>query len=107
MASGKAGYHLLAYDIADPARLQRVHRTVSERGIPIQYSVFLVYGNSEELQGLCHELCSIIHPKEDDIRIYPLPRRLEMHRYGRQTLPHGVEIIGGSFTGLTVSGLVQ
>jgi CRISPR-associated protein Cas2 len=107
MASGKAGFHLLAYDIADPRRLQRVHRTVREYGLAVQYSVFVVYADSATLNTLCGELATIIQPKEDDIRIYPLPQRLEMHRFGRQTLPIGVEIIGGAFTGQAIAGLVQ
>jgi CRISPR-associated endonuclease Cas2 len=32
--------YLVAYDIADPKRLQRVHRTMRGYGDPLQYSVF-------------------------------------------------------------------
>ena len=31
---------LVAYDICDPVRLRRVHKTVRDFGMPLQYSVF-------------------------------------------------------------------
>jgi len=33
--------HIIAYDIADKKRLQKVHRLVREHAIPLQRSVFL------------------------------------------------------------------
>jgi CRISPR-associated protein Cas2 len=38
MAINKPQTFLLAYDIADPERLVRVHRTCRHWGVPIQYS---------------------------------------------------------------------
>ncbi len=32
--------YIVAYDMADPERLQRVHRTMRGYGDPLQYSVF-------------------------------------------------------------------
>jgi len=87
--------HLLAYDIANPARLQQVHRTVRQAGIPLQYSVFLVPGTAPDIELLLRELDEIIEPKEDDIRVYPLPSRLQAYRYGRQQLPFGLDLVSG------------
>lgn len=84
--------HLLAYDIADPRRLVRVHRTVRDYGLPLQYSVFLVVGTAHDLDLLLAELDRIIHPKEDDIRVYPLPMTFDADAYGRQWLPAGVDL---------------
>ncbi len=44
MPSAKPTTWLVCYDISDPRRLQRVHKTISRHGIPLQYSVFLIEG---------------------------------------------------------------
>ena len=95
MAQNQIKLHLLAYDIADHARLQQVHRTVRQAGLPLQYSVFLVPGSATDIELLLRELDGIIEPKEDDIRVYPLPSRLQAHRYGRQQLPLGLDLVSG------------
>ena len=84
--------HILSYDISEPKRLRRVHRRVRESGVPLQYSVFLVEASRSDLESLLADLDDIIDPVEDDIRVYPLPTRLEVHRYGRQHLPAGVAL---------------
>ena len=95
MAIHRTQLFLLAYDIADPKRLQRVHRAVSVAGIPIQYSVFLVPATPIAIDALLVTLDAIIEPTRDDIRVYPLPARLEVSRYGRQHLPIGLDLIPG------------
>jgi CRISPR-associated protein Cas2 len=90
MAANQVRLFLLAYDIADPRRLVRVHRTVRNQGIPLQYSVFLVPGTAADIDGLLAELDCIIDPREDDIRVYPLPKVLDVVQYGRQWLPYGI-----------------
>ncbi|NEX22432.1 CRISPR-associated endonuclease Cas2 [Thiorhodococcus mannitoliphagus] len=95
MAINATQLFLLAYDIADPKRLQQVHRTVRSAGIPIQYSVFLVPGPPRVIDALLSRLDDIIHPTHDDIRVYPLPKRLEVTRYGRQHMPIGLDLIQG------------
>ncbi len=93
MASNSSQLFLLAYDIANPKRLQQVHRTVRTAGIPVQYSVFLVPGRPKDIDALLNRLDGIIHPSQDDIRVYPLPKRLELTRYGRQHMPIGLDLI--------------
>lgn len=85
---------LLAYDIADPDRLVRVHRKVRQWGIPLQYSVFLVPASPASLDVLLADLAGIIRKGEDDIRVYPIPKRVEWTQFGRQVLPDGIELIG-------------
>lgn len=92
MAANQIRPWLLAYDIAHPKRLVRVHRTVKGYGMPLQYSVFLVVGNSRTLDELLAELDDIINPKEDDIRVYPLPLQFDADQYGRQWLPRGIDL---------------
>lgn len=84
--------YLLAYDIADPKRLVRVHRTVRGSGMALQYSVFLVVGNTRDLDQLLAALDDIIKPARDDIRVYPLPMQFDAEQYGRQWLPGGVDL---------------
>ena len=36
---------LVAYDIASPRRLARVHRYLKRHAIPVQYSVFVFHGD--------------------------------------------------------------
>jgi len=95
MAINQTRLHLLAYDIADPKRLQQVHRAVRRAGIPLQYSVFLIPGRAADVEYLLRELDQLIEAREDDIRVYPLPNRLSVDRYGRQQLPQGLDLISG------------
>ncbi|MDO5667637.1 MAG: CRISPR-associated endonuclease Cas2 [Alcaligenaceae bacterium] len=65
-------WYLIAYDIAHPRRLRRVHRQLSAQGYPLQNSVFLCQGNVAELRQLYQQLSSELQPAEDDLRIFPL-----------------------------------
>lgn len=84
--------YLLAYDIADPKRLVRVHRTVRGSGMALQYSVFLVVATVRDLDELLATLDTIIKPALDDIRVYPLPMQFDAEQYGRQWLPGGIDL---------------
>lgn len=95
MAIQRTQLFLLVYDIADPKRLQQVHRTVRVAGIPLQYSVFLIPATPGGIDALLSDLDGIISPTQDDIRVYPLPSRLDVSRYGRQHLPIGLDLIPG------------
>ena len=86
--------YLLAYDIANPKRLVKVHRQVSKRGLALQYSVFLLLDTPAGLDGLLGQLDRIIDGREDDIRVYPLPASLDAEHFGRQFLPEGVRLLG-------------
>jgi CRISPR-associated protein Cas2 len=106
MASNRPRLFLLAYDIADPERLRDVHRTVRRWGLPLQYSVFLIPTSSTELSDLLQELAALIHKRRDDIRVYPLPDRLDIAHYGRQMLPDGVKLVGDKPIADAVAALV-
>jgi CRISPR-associated protein Cas2 len=105
MADLVARLHILSYDIADPKRLIRVHRTLRRWGIPLQYSVFLIRVNKPALQRLKDELDDLIERRRDDIRIYPLPTRLDLTHYGRQLLPTGIELFGRDLYNDLIPGL--
>lgn len=86
--------HLICYDISDPARLARVHRSLKRQAVALQYSVFLYSGDARQLQKLMTELASLIHPREDDLRAYPLPQRGLRIRLGKTLLPEGIQWSG-------------
>ncbi|WP_295889072.1 CRISPR-associated endonuclease Cas2, partial [uncultured Thiohalocapsa sp.] len=94
MAIHQPRLHLLSYDIADPQRLARVHRTVRAYGLPLQYSVFIIPGTNPTVDTLLAELTDIIEPTEDDIRVYPLPKQPDIEHFGRQWLADGVSLLG-------------
>ncbi len=93
---------LVAYDIADPKRLRRVHTFLKAQGMPVQYSVFLVYATTAELDELLAGLAERIHPGRDDVRAYRLPAGLWYRNVGSPLLPLGLlaalegVILGGS-----------
>jgi CRISPR-associated protein Cas2 len=84
MAANRTQLHVLAYDISmDPKRLVQVHRVVRQWGYPLQYSVFLIPGKPSEIRALLSELESIIDSRLDDIRVYPLPAKVDIVQLGR------------------------
>lgn len=107
MAVHQPRLFLLAYDISDPDRLARVHRTVRRWGIPLQYSVFLLPISAADVDAVLGELAGIIDEKEDDVRVYPLPARLQWTHYGRQPFPEGVDLIGDDLTGSVLDPLAS
>ena len=90
MADSQLGLYLLAYDIADPKRLSRVHRVLKKQGSPVQYSVFTVVMKRKVLLRLLAEIDDLIHPLKDDVRCYRLPNNGEVSLLGRQFFPEDV-----------------
>lgn len=85
---------LIAYDIADTARLQRAHRILSKHALPLQNSVFLLMGNGEDYRQCVDELLPKLNPKQDDLRIYPLPKGGLLCALGGEGRPQGVFLAG-------------
>jgi CRISPR-associated protein Cas2 len=81
---------LIAYDIADPGRLSRVHRYLKSVATDVQYSVFAAVVSPVELDRVLAELAERIDARQDDVRAYPVPRRSHAVALGRQHLPDGV-----------------
>ena len=84
---------LLGYDIADPKRLQRIHRAVVRHATPIQHSVFLLE-DAEAVSRCLAVVLPLIDPNADDVRVYPLPPQREVVRLGKPTFPEGIVWMG-------------
>ncbi len=85
-------FYVMAYDISDPRRLQKVHKLCKKFGMPMQYSVFIVPLNRLDKELLLMELTELINEKQDDVRIYPLPEHSHAVLLGKQFQPDGVFI---------------
>lgn len=85
---------VIGYDIADPRRLQRVHRAMCKFAAPLEYSVFLLVGSTTDKDRCLLRIANLIKPGEDDVRCYPLPSRGFQRRLGRASLPAGIQWTG-------------
>ena len=81
---------LIAYDIAAPNRLQRVHRSVRQCAEPLQRSVFRMTATRRQVEGLMSKIGNLIDPKSDDVRAYPLSANSRHLIYGPPCLLEGV-----------------
>ena len=89
---------IIGYDIANPRRLQRVHREMCKHATPLEYSVFLLVGDDATKTRCLEKMAALISDTEDDVRCYPLPVRGFQGRIGRASLPSGIQ-----WTGLPVT----
>ena len=65
-------WYLIAYDIRDPRRLQRLHRALRAEALAVQRSLFLVAGSVPVVERLLDRLETLIDPRVDDLRAYPV-----------------------------------
>jgi CRISPR-associated protein Cas2 len=81
---------LVAYDIADPRRLGRVHRRMLRHAAAIGYSVFWLAGTPTDRLRCLLDVLPLLEPAEDDLRMYALAARGLRLRLGRAVLPEGI-----------------
>lgn len=93
--SRKREPHILAYDIADPKRLRRVHKLLKAWGMPVQYSVFVVDLTSRGADTLFAALARIADADADDVRLYRIGQGVHCWR-GRAPLPEGMILTGSA-----------
>ena len=105
MSQGRTLPHLVAYDIADPRRSDRIRKLLKAVGIPMQYSVFLCFLNEPAREKLAYELERLIEPRQDDVRIYPLPASPWHRRWGRDAIPLEHQLLGIDDGGLLTQGM--
>lgn len=87
MASHHKGkrWVLVAYDVASPKRLRRVHRFLKREGMAVQYSVFLLQAGDAKYQSVIAGLLELICEKEDDLRFYDCKSREHIWLAGRES----------------------
>ncbi len=92
MPANRAAPWILCYDIADPKRLQRVHRAVVRHAMPFQYSIFQTVDTRAAIEFAVNEIAQHIHPECDDLRAYPLVAQSRNVLYGRRLVAPDVSI---------------
>jgi CRISPR-associated protein Cas2 len=86
--------YLVCYDIADERRLTKVFRYLKDRGVHLQYSVFLCSLTWPELQSLKADVAGYIDEEKDDVRLYPLPSGEAIETLGHvNLLPEGTLVM--------------
>jgi CRISPR-associated protein Cas2 len=88
-------WYLIAYDIAEPRRLQRLHRRLRRDAVALQESVFLVNRSRGGIVELMNELAGLIHRQQDDLRAYPIPDPGEIWLRGKGALDGNLLQPGG------------
>lgn len=96
---------LIAYDISNSRRLNRVHRLLKEKGVPVQYSLFAVRESAQGILRLKNELAGLIDTKADDVRIYRLPQTPNFVAIGHPLLPEDLLLF--SEGGTDIAGRLQ
>jgi CRISPR-associated endonuclease Cas2 len=67
--------YLIAYDISCNKRRTKVFKSLSERGFPLQYSVFLLHVSHAVIEQIWHEIHQITNLDEDNIFCVTLNRQ--------------------------------
>jgi CRISPR-associated protein Cas2 len=66
--SGRRRY-LVCYDIRDPTRLRKVHKTVKRYGWSMQYSVFVCDLSTMELYALRADVGALLNHDQDSVAL--------------------------------------
>jgi len=72
MANKPYHHYVVAYDIPDDRRRQRIARALEGHGERVQYSVFECRLTNKQFRALWEELKEIAELKEDSLRAYRL-----------------------------------
>jgi len=64
--------YVISFDITDDRKRYRAVKILLEYGYRVQKSVFEGFINKERVQECRKKLVSVIDPKTDSVRIYPL-----------------------------------
>lgn len=86
-------YYLVSYDIADPGRLRRIHKTMRDFGDGIQLSVFLCQLTDLDRATLERRLLEVLNQRQDQVlfvKLGPVD--------GPPTAPPRCEVLGRPLT---------
>jgi CRISPR-associated protein Cas2 len=93
---------ILAYDITDKRRLQRVSKYMSQEGIRLQLSVYLLTGHRKQIELVVAQLLQWIDIQSDDFRIYALTENSKIWLLGK-----GYDLDGVTLSDSTLDSLVH
>lgn len=65
-------WFIIAYDVRDRKRLQRLYKCVRQEAYALHESVFLFRGTAVQLKAFEAKMKQRIRKNEDDLRIYPV-----------------------------------
>ncbi len=64
---------VIAYDISDPKKLQKIAKIIEKRALRIQYSIYVYFdATQKDITSLLKEVTKIYDEKKDDIRVYKI-----------------------------------
>lgn len=92
----QTGWYVIAYDITDTPRRQRLHRRLRVDGLALQQSVFLVQQSRRGIERLMDELSRLIDRREDDLRAYPITAPTALWLHGDDAIADGLRATGAA-----------
>ncbi len=72
--SGKPFFVVIAYDVVDDSRRNRLAQTLLDFGVRVQYSVFEAIIDRKNIERMVRKVRRIIKRNEDSVRIYVLTK---------------------------------
>jgi len=82
----REGWYLIAYDIANPRRLSKIHYLLKKEGLAVQKSLFFIQGTEPRINKILDRIASIMVLKEDDLRAYPVSHPRKIWTFGSNPL---------------------
>lgn len=84
---------LIAYDIAEPKRLQRVAKVCEDWGMRVQYSVFECRLEAEAFERFWGDLLSVINPKLDRLVAYKICSKCARDIHTAGAMVHNEQVV--------------
>jgi len=82
----RKGWYMVAYDIANPRRLAKIHNLLKKDAIAVQKSLFFLQGTETRINKLLDRIAAIMVLREDDLRAYPIINPKEVWTNGHNPL---------------------
>ena len=102
--------YIICYDITNPRRLGRIHRTLKQYAVPLQYSVFLFTGSAAQLAQCLARLQAMVPPVGGGGFAMSMPPSLDLidqlEAAAREEIETMARAVRGEFPGLEVLGIV-
>ncbi|MEE2003031.1 CRISPR-associated endonuclease Cas2 [Alkalimonas sp. MEB108] len=92
-------WYLIAYDIRDKKRLQRLYKFLQRHCLALQESVLMFHGKKDQWQQLRQDIRKRIKISEDDVRVYRLPPGVGIEFTGQ--LPWADDVFFGGYPPFT------